>query len=203
MKNSKNKVIWKSKNRESLTGKANRARQKEWMERMKEANRYEDESMWDSPPQTFQLPVYDEPIFTMQRDGNAVIRFENEAVWSMAERPQGQYAKNIETLRAGDVLRVNQSLVSPSFEYVCTYQENGNMVVYRNGQRSWHTNTEGSSVNGVTQELDGNLILRDSAKRIKWQHRGGYSGESKTVMQDDGNLVTYVSGKSIWSCYSG
>jgi hypothetical protein len=76
---------------------------------------------------------------------------------------------------------------------------NGNMVVSQNGETVCQTNTKGTSC--ISQEPDGNLILRNANSVVKWQHCGGYSGDAKTIMQDDGNLVIDVSSHAIWPHY--
>ena len=49
-------------------------------------------------------------------------------------------------------------------------------------------------------EADGNLVLYGIDKSPRWQHGRVSTGDVATVMQNDGNLVTYISGKAIWSC---
>jgi hypothetical protein len=60
---------------------------------------------------------------------------------------------------------------------------------------------------GLRQQVDGNLVIYDGANRPLWARGGSYVQNARSVMQDDGNLVTYSdylpavsgSGSAIWA----
>jgi hypothetical protein len=189
IRNSKGAVIWTSPVRESEVGKRDRQSKKEYDEgeawaRQHGYSRKEGDKGWVQP-------VYDEPVFKLDNDGKAIIWFENDTVWSAAIT---------DTLRVGQSLKAGESLVSLNKAYTCTYQSDGNVVVRRGGQQLWSTGTGGTEPGNVSHHQDGNLCVWDAHGQLKWQHAGGFSGDSWTVMQDDGNLVTYVTGRgAVWA----
>lgn len=198
IRNSKGQTIWTSPVRESETGKRDRQRKKEYEEGEAWARQHgysrQGGSAWTEP-------VYEPPVFSLSDDGTAVIRFENDNVWSSAERPRGTKESVSDTLRVGQSLRAGDSLVSKNGEYRCVYQPDGDLVVSKGDKEIWSTGTGGSAPGNVSQQGDGNLVVWDAQGGLRWQHVGGLAGgDSTTVMQDDGNLVTYVGGKAVWAC---
>ena len=68
------------------------------------------------------------------------------------------------------------------------------------------TSANGSYI-ALQQASDGNLVIYDNAHQPLWSRGGSYVQHARTVMQDDGNLVTYSnylpkvsgSGSAIWA----
>jgi pseudomonalisin len=130
----------------------------------------------------------------MQTDGNLVETGDGRALWSTgtAAHP-GAYFK---------------------------MQTDGNAVVYTStGKPLWSTGTSvgGNVVAEVGIGSDGNVWVKRNGAGVVWQNRAPgtntlsgragalaaewylHSASAKLIMQTDGNLVSYVKGKAVWS----
>lgn len=131
----------------------------------------------------------------MQTDGNLVETFNGRALWST--RTGGH---------PNAYLRM---------------QTDGNAVVYTTtGKAVWSTQTN-KHPNYGTNEIgiasDGNVYVKSNAFGVEWQNNapgtnvlagsnadleaGWYlhASQAKLTMQSDGNLVSYLAGKAVWS----
>jgi hypothetical protein len=204
IRDSKGKELWRSTNRESKIGKQDREDKSEYDAEFYRVTSHsyltQIENQKEKGPYAWKARTYEEPRFTLQDNGNAIIWFENDVVWDMRERIRGIDPQPKDTLRALQFLRVGDCLMSKNMEYACELQADGNLIMYDNGQAIWSTKTEGTEPR-VYLEEDGNLVVKDGRGNVKWQTRGGYTGEVKLVMQNDGDLVTFAAGQKVWSRY--
>ncbi|RKR73660.1 D-mannose binding lectin [Frondihabitans australicus] len=134
-------------------------------------------------------------ILRMQTDGNLVEVGNGRAIWSSKTGGHpGAYFK---------------------------MQTDGNAVVYTsNGKPLWSTQTAkaGVEVEGeVAVGKDGYWVVRRNTGQVVWRSPGAgtssmgggyaeletgwylYNGPAQLIMQSDGNLVSYVNGKAVWS----
>ena len=105
-------------------------------------------------------------------------------------------------LTADQKLNVNDHLDPPNGTTRLIMQGDGNLVLYRQDNRTalWATNTWNTPVNVAIMQGDGNFVLYDPAGKAywatgTWDHPGSY-----VVLQDDGNLVLYgPNGGALWA----
>ncbi len=100
----------------------------------------------------------------------------------------------MDRLNAGEALHVNDSLTSPSGEYLLTLQPDGNLVLYQQEhQPVWATGTDGQDVSTASMQEDGNLVLYSSSGDAVWATETDGNAGASVVLQDDCNLVIYSS----------
>ena len=77
--------------------------------------------------------------------------------------------------------------------------DSGNIVVYCNSRRIWHTNIENGEE--VLFQASGNLVIyRRDKSGILWQSSTRHEGVTKLVIADNGNLLLLgVNNKIVWS----
>ncbi|KAI9190665.1 putative mannose-binding lectin precursor [Polychytrium aggregatum] len=82
-------------------------------------------------------------------------------------------------------------------------QADGNLVLYNNisGQAIWAsgTNGKGSPPFFANYQPDYNFVLYDGTGKPLWASGTNGQPSDRLVMQDDGNLVTYLGTTPIWS----
>jgi hypothetical protein len=138
-------------------------------------------------------------LLAMQDDGNLVIyRANGTAAWSSGS--SGSYGLVPDRLLAGQRLLPGESLVSDNGTYELIMQEDGNMVVYRNGSPIWSSGTtsifRGSD---AVMQPDGNFVVYAQG-RPNWHSRTSDRSGAHLIMQDDGNAVIYrPNGTAIWA----
>jgi len=101
----------------------------------------------------------------------------------------------------------NQYIMSNNKRYILTYQTDGNLVLYKNGNDVhrlsclWGSGTQQTSPRKVSMQGDGNLVVYGEHKARWASHTNSEENRgSRLVMQDDGNLVMYrPDGTPIWS----
>jgi hypothetical protein len=108
-------------------------------------------------------------------------------------------------LRTGGGLRPGQSLCSTSGRFWATLQNDGNFVVTdRHANRPvWSSATNSGAQ--LVQQGDCHLVLYSTSGAAWWTGTHGRGNGCWTVMQDDGNLVTYRGGdgRALWSTWTG
>jgi len=62
-------------------------------------------------------------------------------------------------MRPGEVLNPGQSIVSANGRFRFIYQDDGNLVLYRDGAALWASLTDGRGVGVCIMQADGNLVL--------------------------------------------
>ena len=135
-----------------------------------------------------------------QDDGNVVIYRPNAtAAWAtntvQPALPTGPAAHG-DTMNAGEILPVNQTLRSANGRYELTFQGDGNLVLYKiyptHPRRAlWATSTHGRTVDVCIMQADGNLVLYDPDAHPLWASNTYGNPGSRLVVQDDGNVVIY------------
>ncbi len=111
-----------------------------------------------------------------------------------------------DTIKAGEQLTVNQSLVSNNGRYTLVMQGDGNLVGYEPGRAFWDTGTWSlpaqSRPDRVVLQQDSNLVLYTPDGRPQWD-TGTWThnvADCRLVMQDDRNIVIYTpDGTPIWA----
>ncbi len=94
------------------------------------------------------------------------------------------------------------TLRSPNGRFTLTYQDDGNLVIYKNGnQPIWASNTTGrNAARRLMFQEDGNLVIYDKNQKPIWASNSENKGGKYIVMQDDGNLVIYtMNNHAIWA----
>jgi hypothetical protein len=93
-------------------------------------------------------------------------------------------------------------LVSPSGQYRCVLQGDGNVVLYNGSKALWSSKTCGNTPRELVFQSDGNLVLYGGPSGTSSLWSTGTSNKSahRLLVQDDGNLVVYnTNGKAIWT----
>ena len=108
-------------------------------------------------------------------------------------------------LLPNQALGPNQRITSINGRYYCTYQTDGNLVVYKvypNGSQKalWASGTNGKPGPTCIMQSDGNLVIYNAAHKALWASNTAHDAGSSFVMQDDGNAVIYnAAHKAIWA----
>jgi hypothetical protein len=111
-------------------------------------------------------------------------------------------------LLPNESLSLNESLESPNSLYSLLYQDDGNLVLYRNKpgsasrQALWASNTSGQPAGVCIMQEDGNLVVYTPFGIPIWASatNGSSNINSRLIVQDDGNVVIYnQSGNPIWA----
>lgn len=164
---------------------------------------------------------YMDPVFAvnngklvMQNDGDLVMYSGNDIRWSSKKGIVYNYEKG-DTLNIGTTLWYQQGLMSKNGKYTLVVQNDGNIVAYNENKNAmWATNTfvnnnirTGNAMNllFMIDGIDGKLVAQDYQSNIKWELKiPELGGNSKLVMQDDGNIVIYDSlNVARWSSWYG
>ncbi|MBM3820897.1 MAG: matrixin family metalloprotease [Acidimicrobiia bacterium] len=106
-----------------------------------------------------------------------------------------------DTLSAGGRLTAGQTLVSTNRRYRLLYQNDGNLVLYDDTDRTapWATNTGGTTPGYALLQGDGNFVLYDGAGAVQYASNTPGNPNSRLVLQNDGNVVIYASnGQPVW-----
>jgi hypothetical protein len=102
------------------------------------------------------------------------------------------------------ILRANQSIVSCDGRFTLLQQEDGNLVLYRNGSGAlWHAGTHGNPGSAAAIQDDGNLVIYSaSGNPIWWTGTDGHPGAILWV-QDNGDVVLYDGWNVAWNSGTG
>lgn len=137
----------------------------------------------------------------LQNDGNLVMYDKQDKyVWSTKPIVRIEAPPTTERLiKKGDYLAKGASAVATNKKYWLTMQEDGNLVLYKQGKAIWATGTNGKPVKECIFQDDGNFVLYDVNNNPVWASNTERRG-NHMVLQNDGNLVIYdVVRKPIWS----
>jgi hypothetical protein len=96
-------------------------------------------------------------------------------------------------LQGGQVLCPNDAVTSPGGEFQLVYQNDGNLVLYRNdGVPVWWTGTDGTGAGHVSMEPGGNLTVTSASGAVVFATgTDGNPGAFLTV-QDNGTVVIFA-----------
>src|SRR5262249_41254351 len=111
-------------------------------------------------------------------------------------------------MQPGEALFPGGSLFSTNGNYQFTYQNDGNLVLYKKlsdgtWRAEWFTSTNRANPGALILEAnDGRLSMVDSSGNVVWQSdvfNISYAN-SRLVVQDDGNVVIYTpSSGVVWT----
>lgn len=142
----------------------------------------------------------------VQDDGNvAIYRPDGTPIWATntVQRtvPSGPRAQG-DDMQPGEVLNSGQSISSQNGNYTLTYQDDGNLVLYRNFDKRplWASNTGGKPDEVCIMQGDGNLVIYGPDGEAFWSTATHGHPGSRLVVQDDGDVVIYnTNNQRIWS----
>jgi hypothetical protein len=102
-------------------------------------------------------------------------------------------------LPSGASLAKNQRLTSISGRAVLIHQEDGNVVIYVDGEPRWSTNTYGAPTYLFTMEPGGNLVLYKADGASFWNSgTAGYAGAYLALSDDGGAAIISRAGDAVW-----
>ena len=120
-----------------------------------------------------------------------------------ADRCLNNGGNNGVTLGIGESLTSNNGRLG---RVKAIMQSDGNLVIYCTRtdpwkEVSWSSNTGGYEIaNGAKFQMDGNLVLYDTAKKVRFAANVHEEGGAMLIMQNDANLVIYTNyWKAVWS----
>ncbi|OJW76691.1 MAG: hypothetical protein BGO59_20845 [Spirosoma sp. 48-14] len=137
----------------------------------------------------------------LQNDGNLVMYDrQDKYVWSTKPIVRIEAPPATERLiKKGDYIAKGASAVATNKKYWLTMQDDGNLVLYKQGKAIWATGTNGKPVKECIFQDDGNFVLYDVNDNPVWASNTERRG-NHMVLQNDGNLVIYdVVRKPIWN----
>lgn len=103
----------------------------------------------------------------------------------------------------GETLANGSSMRSRNGQYQLNVQNDGNLVLYRQGRPIWSTNTMGRGNARLVFQTDGNLVLLNSQNSPIWASNTAGQNPHALTLQDDGNLCLYRFKGAIWSTNTG
>ena len=102
-----------------------------------------------------------------------------------------------DTLRPHQALAPDQALQSANGRVVLSYQSDGNLVLYFDGQPKWDSHTAGRPPGQAVMQGDGNFVVYDRDGTPAWSTgTAGHEGAT-VIVQDDGNCVLYHNGQPL------
>jgi hypothetical protein len=102
-------------------------------------------------------------------------------------------------LPSGARLHRGESVWAPSGEFHLSCQNDGNLVLYRQGAPLWSTGTAGREIRECVMQTDGNLVLYGHGHQPVWASNTPGNPGAFLAVQDDGNVVIYRPISSVWS----
>jgi hypothetical protein len=105
-------------------------------------------------------------------------------------------------MQPGEMLDPGQSIKSANGVYTLTYQSDGNLVLYKSGNKVlWETRSGEFQRAGVCiMQDDGNLVIYNPSWQSIWSTGTRQHPGSSLYVQDDGNVVIYgPDNTAIWS----
>lgn len=127
----------------------------------------------------------------------------NLALTSTSIDPSGAVIPvNRDRLKANEMLKPGERLVSKNGRFTLDYQTDSNLVIYTVDRKFiWESRTRGAAGRAIMQS-DGNFAIYAADGRFLW-NTGTTTAMSELVLQDNGNLVVITpTGAQIWSSNS-
>lgn len=89
--------------------------------------------------------------------------------------------------------------------YTLKFQEDGNLVLYKNGNNPiWASQTYGKASKKLRFQDDANFVMYDANDNVLWTSNTNNKNGSYITLQNDGNLVIYTyQNKAIWATDTG
>jgi hypothetical protein len=134
------------------------------------------------------------PRLVMQSNGDLQVVTSNGIAWRNG-------APGSSNIVANTKLTGSQFLHDTTGLLQAIMQPDGNFVVYIGGKAKFNTHTNGLKGSSISLQSDGNLVLRDSAGKVRWLTKTSTAGAGTYLtLQPDGNLVLRnKAGKAIWN----
>lgn len=108
-----------------------------------------------------------------------------------------------DSLRNGQELKRNQSLVSEDRRYYVTFQEDGNFVLSGPSGTLWASNTSGiTNARNVIMQRDGNLVMYTEENKAVWASHTNGRPRTKFIVQNDGNAIIYSDKIAVWATHT-
>jgi hypothetical protein len=105
-------------------------------------------------------------------------------------------------MQPGELLTANSSIMSISGRFRLTYQDDGNLVLYRAGDGAalWDIRPQPGGPGECIMQGDGNLVAYNAAAAPVWASNTDGNPGARLILQDDGNLVIYrTDGTPLWA----
>lgn len=100
----------------------------------------------------------------------------------------------------GGRLQPGNRMQSPSGQFHCVLQDDGNLVLYNGAKALWSSKTCGKPPRELVFQTDGNVVLYGISGAALWSTGTLTNDAARFTVQDDGNLVVYnTAGKAIWA----
>ncbi len=140
-------------------------------------------------------------------ESSKLIRWNNKSTWTMVKAPSpdpapsGRPTDHGNTLAAGGELQLDDTLTSPSREYVLKLERNGNLVLSYVPTKKliWSSNTADRGVKKASMRNDGSFALFNAQGTRVWS-----SGpESEIVRQAGGRCSAMILNTGHFSLYTG
>ena len=98
-------------------------------------------------------------------------------------------------------LELGSNMTSPNGYYAFKMQQDGNLVLYCNGNPLWSSKTNGATVqNGLIFQANNNLIIYSTEGGALWGSETDDTEGTKLQVQDNGNVVLYTDDLTdVWS----
>jgi len=84
----------------------------------------------------------------------------------------------------------DERITSPNGKHFLVLQQDGNLVLYSDGQPKFASNTSGTGGNRVWLQGDGNFVLYDSTRAL-WASNTHASTGTRVIVEDNGQVVLY------------
>lgn len=115
----------------------------------------------------------------------------------------GAHARADAIIRPPATLLRNQAWASRNGRAILWLQEDGNLVLYKDGRPAWQAPSAFGHGASAVFQTDGNFVVYASGGSPVWAsntwHKGAY-----LAVQDDGNLVIYNSNRRpVWATNTG
>ncbi len=124
------------------------------------------------------------------------------ASWAVAPSGNPAAPRKV-SLEPGEVLRPGEALVSSNGRTELAFQDDGDLVLYRDDTMSWSSGTAGSGGGHLVMQTDGDLVmlsLYGPFPRPVWRSSSGGFPGARLSVRDEGGAVLRRSGEPIlWS----
>ncbi len=122
-----------------------------------------------------------------------IVRSKYGSIWQ-SDYSAGYHSFGLNSL-FGDLnqyLSPGDTITSDNGQYELTYQNDGNLVIYRTSNKSalWASGTNGKPAWRTYMQPDGNLVVYQASSQPVWASNTKAT-QSVFIMQDDGNGVVY------------
>ena len=109
----------------------------------------------------------------------------------------------LDTLRNGQELKHNQSLISGDRRYSLNFQGDGDLILTGPAGVLWASNTaDVLDTHNVVMQRDGNLVMYTDKHKAVWATHTAGRRKAKCILQSDGNFVIYSDHLPVWATHT-